>query len=506
MKKRFVLGFFALVACAIHLSAIIPILPQLTTDEAFSWRVATSADLGQAIEMTGRDVHPPLYYMALWGWVRVWGQSEVALRLLSGLCSLATLLAVVWYARIWSGPCAKETISTMSWVAVSLVALSQAQIYMAHNARMYALLGLLTVLSCGQLLLALRNPGSWKWWTCYALTAAALLYTHNYGIFCVTFQGCWVIFETIRLPKETRRGPLLVKSMATFALVAILYIPWIPWLFWQTEQVRAEYWIQPTGWENIAVVPIQFTHPPTNQLPPVPWYVTISLGLFTLVLFWPWRMSQGEFQLGFIFGLQLLGITAIGWILGRSIFVPRYLTHLLPLAAVPVAYWIARVPDVFVRRALSAGLIGSFVGGLCVLISERLESSSDGPAIKQTVSELVQRSAADETIIVTDRSNYLVFRYYLKDVRPSQPCLLFDPRLAESDQKHVVFASAIPPADVWRFEDFSSATEGRYWIIGLTPDVPAGWRRTYEDSFFDRSDNLVVFLSGYDVKKASNPK
>src|SRR4051812_17374239 len=75
----------------------------LTSDEAFSWIVASKGDPNLIVGITARDVHPPAYYLLLSGWSRLFGTGESALRSLSGVLSLATILAVYWYARVWSG-------------------------------------------------------------------------------------------------------------------------------------------------------------------------------------------------------------------------------------------------------------------------------------------------------------------------------------------------------------------------------------------------------------------
>src|SRR5205807_2526882 len=64
--------------------------PILTNDESFSWRL-TQYPPAEVIQRTGADVHPPLYYLLLQGWVTIWGDSPAALR---GLSVLFGVLAV----------------------------------------------------------------------------------------------------------------------------------------------------------------------------------------------------------------------------------------------------------------------------------------------------------------------------------------------------------------------------------------------------------------------------
>ena len=49
-------------------------------DEAFSaWLAALP--LNRLLEATLNDVHPPFYYVLLWGINRIWGNAEIVLRL-----------------------------------------------------------------------------------------------------------------------------------------------------------------------------------------------------------------------------------------------------------------------------------------------------------------------------------------------------------------------------------------------------------------------------------------
>ena len=62
-------------------------------DEAFSWTLSSFGPL-EIIQRTGSDCHPPFYYLMLWGWIKLFGDSLWAMRLLSAVCGTAA----VWVA------------------------------------------------------------------------------------------------------------------------------------------------------------------------------------------------------------------------------------------------------------------------------------------------------------------------------------------------------------------------------------------------------------------------
>ena len=75
-------------------------LEELTTDEAFSWRLATYPP-AEIVARTATDVHPPLYYLVLDGWMKVAGEGPAALRSLSLILGLAAVgLAYLLYVEV----------------------------------------------------------------------------------------------------------------------------------------------------------------------------------------------------------------------------------------------------------------------------------------------------------------------------------------------------------------------------------------------------------------------
>ncbi|MFC2023772.1 glycosyltransferase family 39 protein, partial [Chloroflexota bacterium] len=86
------------------------------------------------------DIHPPLYYWLLSGWVRMLGTSEAAVRSFSAL--LGVLLVAVTFAL--GHRLAGRGVALL---AALLSAIHPFQIYYSQEARMYILLALLTAMS-----------------------------------------------------------------------------------------------------------------------------------------------------------------------------------------------------------------------------------------------------------------------------------------------------------------------------------------------------------------------
>src|SRR5581483_4580543 len=82
---------FLVLACCLRCDRLA--LPPLTSDEAFSWRLTTYSVPELLGHMPG-DAHPPLHYFFLKGWVILFGDSPFALRSLSVVFALASIVVL----------------------------------------------------------------------------------------------------------------------------------------------------------------------------------------------------------------------------------------------------------------------------------------------------------------------------------------------------------------------------------------------------------------------------
>ena len=158
--------------------------------------------------------HPPFYYALLHLWFSVpVGRSESFVRLLSvGLGTLTIPTSFLLASRLLRG-------TRVALLTALLVALSPLEVYFSREARMYALLVLLGVLSLWLLLKAL-DRGRW-WWLLYAIVTVLALYTHYVSLailLAANFYLAWV----------WRRNPLPLLGFVTLELaIGLLHFPLI---------------------------------------------------------------------------------------------------------------------------------------------------------------------------------------------------------------------------------------------------------------------------------------
>lgn len=194
---------------------------ELWYDECFT-SILANLPISRMIAATAGDTHPPLYYVFQWGWVRLAGDSEIALRLPSVLAGIAAI-PVSWYTVQALGLDRRA-----AWITAAMVALSPAQIYFSQEARMYTMLQL-------ALLLAVMGIAQRRW-VLAGVSLAVVLWLHNYGLIYAAALGVYA------LARERR---LSWPMVAAFGLAGLSWLPWASVLLGQMQIVSTGYWIEP---------------------------------------------------------------------------------------------------------------------------------------------------------------------------------------------------------------------------------------------------------------------
>lgn len=172
----------------------------------------------------GEDIHPPLYYWILGGWVRLVGTEEAAVR------SLSAMLAVILVSLIYT--LGSHSAGRGVGLAAALFAsVHPFQIYYAQETRMYMLLAVVTAGAMLALfhLVGRSNAGLFGPAMALILLETAGLYTHYSFLFMVIAinLSCGLFFT---LSWRKRRVPWRILAWWTLTQVCVLllYLPWLP--------------------------------------------------------------------------------------------------------------------------------------------------------------------------------------------------------------------------------------------------------------------------------------
>jgi hypothetical protein len=196
-------------------------------DEANTVLIA-AAEPGDLMAKLKLDSSPPLYYLLMHGWLKIFGPSEAAVRGLSALFGVLLVGAVILCARRRFGP-------EVAFFAGVLSALAPVQVMYSQEARMYTLLPLLALLSGHFFLDFIERPSAGPL-TRYVLATTAVLYTHNWGFFVLAGQ------LPVLLLSRRPRSVLIRWSMGLLAIL-VLYLPWLPVLWIQIANRTNYSWI-----------------------------------------------------------------------------------------------------------------------------------------------------------------------------------------------------------------------------------------------------------------------
>lgn len=191
-------------------------------DEGFSVYLSRQS-IPDLISLTAQDIHPPLYYLLLFAWKALTGESEFALRFLSLVFSVGSVAAI---ARL-AGRASKSAPAMVA--AAFIAAIAPVNVWYGQETRMYSLLGLLTALSLKRLLaltdlaqsaqpMKLRTLAGW------AAVNVLLAYTHSFGLFAIAAEAVALFVWWLLKPGSRKTMPALLASLL---LVGLAYLPWV---------------------------------------------------------------------------------------------------------------------------------------------------------------------------------------------------------------------------------------------------------------------------------------
>lgn len=206
-------------------------LDELHTSWAISGMWADIVPRAQAGNQTA------LYFWLLYGLTQTLGQSELALRLPSALATaLVSGLCVVVISRSAVG-------GRGHWLAclavVGWIVLDRIQLFYASEARVYALIQLISLggwlcigrfsqqrLSCGEMVHNL----AWPWLVGWAALASLSIHLHLVSLLPVAWQALWgVVMSVVNVRSESKqdrsRGRWVLLWLATFICLGLSILP-----------------------------------------------------------------------------------------------------------------------------------------------------------------------------------------------------------------------------------------------------------------------------------------
>jgi hypothetical protein len=336
---------FALLCGALGLFALLLRLPTLSSrslwlDETYSAWFAAKPLHELWTQVPLYETHPPFYYTLLKGWSALFGTGEAALRGLSVLASVLTVVLIPVCARAARLGARAERIALLAGLLLSVNA---QHILFAQQARPYAihaLSGMLAMFFSCMLVAELARPGGpgashrrlWTWVAGLAVSGSLTMWLHNTGVFAAF--GIWTGM-TAGLLLGTR-GPHRRQAMAVGLAGAgalLLWSPFLPMLLRQNAAMdQLSYWIRFEPRKMTAAWTVmsggQRLHYPV-------------MVLVLLAFAWLWKRSRPHFwQLAFTIAVPILALGAYSYLV-KPVFLSRLFEWMAPLTMVLAALGIA---------------------------------------------------------------------------------------------------------------------------------------------------------------------
>ncbi|RON71841.1 glycosyltransferase family 39 protein [Pseudomonas fluorescens] len=423
------------------------------------------------------DVHPPLYFMLLHGWIELFGDGIFAIRSLSALAGIAAVGLGIWLVD-------RLATRRAAFIAGLLLALLPTAVRYSQEVRMYALLGVLLLAASLALVYWIRRPQRSRYLVFYALLMSAAFYTHYFAVLAALCH--WVYLLVIRVQRGYRlRHVQRLNWWLANLVIVVLYLPWLPnllGLMQHMEQLRAG---GDVGWEpavTLASLPSMIWSwliQDDGESLPLLVFGALPLALLVLAVVAVLRdrsVSRGSVLLALYTGLPLLLVFAVSFV--TPVLIERYLTAFA--LGLPMLMALA-IDRVYSRvKVLALAVLASLIG--VELVGVNNNATVDGnDQLDRMVNYVNQHFVPGDRIVTSDMLWYLSYVYY---DRTGAQVRLYTPPTSQgqSTRPNEYGFGTLVSNDVYLDRLAQLPGDGRVWLVGTldAPEeflpLPANWQ------------------------------
>src|SRR3954452_16260428 len=374
MRPRAILGVLILGALGLRLLAI---GDPLSHDEGYTWLVASAHGPGTFLDrLNAFENTPPLYYLLTWP---LPNGGVAWLRLVSILAGVGCVGATYWATSEKLTPHNGVKFSFAPAFAAAALAVAPFAVSYSDYARGFLLADV-------GLLIALGASFRRRWLLYTAGAAIALYAEYDSALFLIAIA--------ITMREWRAAGPIA------------LLIPWIPAILQANAATRdtkgAAIYPNPSpGTLRDTVVRLTSGEHGTAHAASLRW---LQFLLVVAVCVWAFKKAP---RMLCVIGALTIGLHALVHWVGPDVFAPRYLTELIPLAAIAIGFAVAQST----RQVQVAAMV--VLGVVAVGVGVRRGQGNGEPDVAA-----VGRVVADQTKNRTVLTNSAVVAYYLRDLHP----------------------------------------------------------------------------------------
>ncbi len=357
-------------------------------DEPFSIFHA-QMDVASIIRLLSAGNNPPLYELLLHYWIELWGISAFSVRFLSLIFSCIT---VVYIYKIGI-----EFLNQRIGIYAAVIFIfSNYHIAFAHEARVYALLGMLSTMSM-YYFLEMASPRNTQWNLVKLIAVNTLLiYSHYFGFFILITQFLFVI---------TQRDLFQQLRKKIFIIAGFLLLFYSPNIFifisqfWKSS-VAGTWVAPPNGIKSIFGMLRYFSNQPMVTVVAI--LVCTTSGMkyllnrktmefpFNLIVFW--------FVFIFLFMFAV------------SYTIPMFIDRYMMLASIAFCLMLSIFADSLIVTPKLKLIVPIFV---CALFAATVKPNiSNNRSVKETVDKVKELKKENSLVIICTDHFLLNFVYY----------------------------------------------------------------------------------------------
>jgi mannosyltransferase len=307
--------------CLLTVAALLLRLSSLSrslfADEAYPLALAQRS-FPHMIELFGFEANGTPYPIVLWPLIRIFGTSEVLLRMPAVLAGTASVPALWWVARRYAAP-------TVALVAAALLAINPMAVWYSQTARPYAFVVFAACVAFGLLARALDRPNGRGAWVGYVAAMAALAY-------------CEILAAPLALPAQAliaRRAGRAAFRRWLWLLLAVFVccVPLLVASLISRSRRNALYWLPKPDRSLVSLALQEFTGG-LSGVTAVRWATLAASALLLGGAIWAMRRrgragERGTLAIAACWGL-IPGPLLLVVSFAQPVFWPRYAIMALP--------------------------------------------------------------------------------------------------------------------------------------------------------------------------------
>lgn len=386
-QKRNVFVLLGIIVLNFVIKFIYVDYPDIGGDEPFSIFYA-NADLKTYFEIIHTENNPPLYLFLLKGWIKLFGMTPLSVRMMSVIFSSLTAGVIFQLGKRYFS-------FKVGLLTALLFTFTTYHMEFAHQARVYALFGLLTMTSMySYLRLVIDNQKRHA--ILLVLYNILLIYAHFFGFFVVLIQFASALFI-----KDIRTGKFK-ELFIGWIITGLAYIPFISITLGRFTDSASETWQSTVKITDLYNNLWNFSNQPFNT---VIFLLILIGGLFTFLIRTHKEALKTQYKVVAIWFLVPYFLMFF-----ISFYIPMFLYRYLVFLSFGYYFLIAISLETIIRKALFFYIISIL---LVVMMSFTCNFKVGNSRPDKIIVDKIKESKGENTsVVVCPKWHFLLFSYH----------------------------------------------------------------------------------------------